>query len=409
MLNTKFSPWPSFSTEEAKKITQVLLSNEVNYWTGQEGREFEREFAAYFETDYAIAVANGTLALDLALVALGIGANNGGSLNDEVIVTPRTFLASASSIVIAGAKPVFADIDLNSQNITAQNISKVYTENTRAVIAVHLGGFPCEMDDILAFAEEKGIYVIEDCAQAHGAKYKGRSVGSIGHIGCWSFCQDKIMSTGGEGGMVTTNDEKLWSKMWSYKDHGKSWDAIYNKEHPPGFRWLHDSFGTNWRLTEIQSAIGRIQLKKMSEWTLKRNNHQSTIWESASSLRGIRVPYLKCNSCSNYSNCDGNGCSHAAYKCYVFIEPHLLKSGWDRDRIMTEINKKGVPCFSGTCSEVYLEKAFDKIDSRPITRLPAAKLLGEISLMFLVHPTLTNEEIKLTCDVLKQVMNEATV
>ena len=405
MLNTKFSPWPSFTQEEAEKVSEVLLSNKVNYWTGQEGREFEREFADYFESEYAIAVANGTLALDLALVALGIGARNGGSERDEVIVTSRTFLASVSSIVTAGAKPVFADVDENSQNITAETIAEVMTDNTSGIIAVHLAGFPCEMDDIMSLAESKGVYVIEDCAQAHGAKYKGRSVGSIGHIGAWSFCQDKIMTTGGEGGMVTTNSIELWSKMWSYKDHGKSFDAIYNREHPPGFRWLHESFGTNWRMTEMQAAIGRIQLKRMAEWTQKRVDNQNTILETSSKLKGIRVLSSKCASCPGCDN--SNKCVHAAYKCYVFVKLEELKDGWDRDKIMSEIVSRGVPCFSGSCSEVYLEKAFDNTAYRPQKRLPVAKELGETSLMFLVHPTLKQEEIDLTCKVLSDVMHEA--
>ena len=402
MLNTKFSPWPSFTTEESDAVSNVILSNKVNYWTGTQGREFEKEFAAWADSKYAVALGNGTLALDLALVALGIGAHNGGSACDEVIVTSRTFLASASSIVTAGAKPVFADVDSNSQNITVETITEVMTENTRGIIAVHLAGFPCEMDDIMVLAKLKDIYVIEDCAQAHGAKYKGRSVGSIGHIGCWSFCQDKIMTTGGEGGMVTTNDKALWSAMWSYKDHGKSWDAIYNREHPPGFRWLHESFGTNWRMTEMQAVIGRIQLKRMPEWTRKRVNNQNAILETSSKLNGLRVPSSKCASCTGCS--DTNKCVHAAYKCYVFVKPEELKNGWDRDKIMNEIVSRGVPCFSGSCSEVYLEKAFDGTCYRPNDRLPNAKELGETSLMFLVHPTLTEDEIKLTCNVLTEVM-----
>ncbi|CAN8142764.1 hypothetical protein THIOSC15_750023 [uncultured Thiomicrorhabdus sp.] len=258
MLNTKFSPWPSFTQEEADAVSAVLLSNKVNYWTGQEGREFEKEFATWCDAKYAVALANGTLALDVAFKALGIG------VGDEVIVTSRTFLASVSSIVNARAKPVFADIDRNSQNITPESIQAVLTDKTKAIVCVHLAGWPCEMDEIMVLADEYGLFVIEDCAQAHGAKYKGKAVGSIGHIGCWSFCQDKIMSTGGEGGMVTTNNEALWKKMWAYKDHGKSWDAVYNTEHPPGFRWLHESFGTNWRMTEMQAVLGRIQLKRMA-------------------------------------------------------------------------------------------------------------------------------------------------
>lgn len=239
MLNTPFSPWPSFTQEEADVVSRIVLSNKVNYWTGTEGREFEKEFADWADSKFAVALANGTLALDAALKALDV------SEGDEVITSPRTFLASASCIVTVGATPVFADVDLNNQTISAESIKAVLTPKTKAVIVVHLAGMPAEMDDIMELSKEHGFYVIEDCAQAHGAKYKGKSVGSIGHVGAWSFCQDKIMTTGGEGGMVTTNSQKLWNKMWSYKDHGKSFDAVYNRKHPQGFRWLHDSFGTN--------------------------------------------------------------------------------------------------------------------------------------------------------------------
>lgn len=389
MLNTPFSPWPSFTQAEAEATQRVLLSNKVNYWTGQEGREFEKEFAAYIGTDYAVAIANGTLALDVAFKALDIGEG------DEVIVTPRTFLASASSIVNAGAIPVFADVCRDSQNITPETIKAVLTPKTRAILAVHLAGWPCDMEGIMQIAEAHDLYVIEDCAQAHGAYYQGKAVGSIGHIGAWSFCQDKIMTTGGEGGMVTTNDEALWKKMWSYKDHGKSWDSVYEKQHPPGFRWLHDSFGTNWRMTEIQSVLGRIQTKRMPEWHKARLANANKIWDAAKQLPGLRVPEVPADII------------HAAYKCYVFVEPTQLKDGWDRDRIMNEISARGVPALSGSCSEVYLEKAFDNTSFRPKESLPVAKELGETSLMFLVHPTLTEEEMDKTVAVLTEVMKEA--
>lgn len=388
MLNIPFSPWPSFTQEEAEAVTQVLLSNKVNYWTGQECRLFENEFAAWCGTEYAVALANGTLALDVALKALNIG------YGDEVIVTSRTFLASASSIVTAGATPVFADVDLNSQAITAETILAVITPKTKAVIVVHLGGMPAEMDSIMDVANQHNIYVIEDCAQAHGAKYKGKSVGSIGHIGAWSFCQDKIMTTGGEGGMVTTNDKALWNRMWSYKDHGKSWEAVYEREHPPGFRWLHESFGTNWRMLEIQAVIGRIQLKRMEEWTKARQRNAEKIKSVCSKYNFIRVPFVP------------DYIEHAQYKCYVFVEPDLLPKGWTRDIIIDEINSKGVPCYQGSCSEVYLEKAFDNTSWRPAVRLPNAKLLGETSLMFLVHPTLTHGDLELTCSVIKNVLDK---
>ena len=392
MLNSNFSPWPSYTEEEAQAVQSIILSNKVNYWTGVECREFEKEFAEFSETKYAIALANGTVALDVALKALGIG------VGDEVIVTSRTFLASVSSIVNAGAKPVFADVDQDTQNISINSIQAVLTDKTKAIVCVHLAGWPCDMDPIMQLAHDKGLYVIEDCAQAHGAKYKGRSVGSIGHIGAWSFCQDKIMTTGGEGGMVTTNDRELWSTMWSYKDHGKSWESVYEKEHPPGFRWVHDTFGTNWRMTEMQAAIGRIQLKRMSDWTAQRQANARAIWDAAREYKLLRVPELSCEGCN--SQCDANtGCSHAAYKCYVFVKGDEKL----RDMFKQAIQEEGVPCTAGSCSEVYLEHAFDDTDLRPKERLPIAKQLGETSIMFLCHPTLTKVEIQKTCDVLREV------
>lgn len=391
MLNTKFSPWPSFTQEEVDAVSSVLLSNKVNYWTGNECRLFEEEFAQWVGTKYAVALSNGTLALDVALNALRIGSG------DDVIVTSRTFLASASCIVTAGANPVFADVDLNSQCITAETISAVLTSKTKAIIVVHLAGMPAEMDPIMELAEKHGLYVIEDCAQAHGARYKGKRVGCIGHIAAWSFCQDKIMTTGGEGGMVTTNDKALWSAMWSYKDHGKSYDAVYNREHKPGFRWLHESFGTNWRMLEMQGVIGRIQLRKMSEWTQRRQENGKAIDAALADLHGVRLVNVP------------DYIEHAEYKHYVFIKPSALKEGWTRDRIINEINNSGVPCYQGSCSEIYLEKAFDNTPWRPAAPLPHAVELGDTSLMFLVHPTLTRSEIDLTCEVARKVLINALI
>jgi len=392
MLNTSFSPWPSFTSEEAEAVHAVVLSNKVNYWTGSECREFEKEFANWAAVKYAIALANGTLALDLALKALGIGSG------DEVVVTPRTYIASISCVVNAGAVPIFADIDPHSGNISAETIAKVISSKTKAIIPVHLGGYPCDMDPIMDLAEKYDLKVIEDCAQAHGAIYKGRPVGSIGHIGAWSFCQDKIMTTGGEGGMVTTSDPELWSKMWSFKDHGKSYEAIYNRSHPPGFRWLHESFGTNWRMLEMQGVIGRIQLKRMAAWTRDRTKNALAIWNACSKHAVVRVPMMD----------DHNGTTkHAHYKCYVYVNSDQLAKDWSRDRIVDEINTLGVPCYQGSCSEVYLEKAFDETGLRPDYRLPQAKELGETSLMFLVHPTLTDDEVKKTCDAINLILERA--
>jgi dTDP-4-amino-4,6-dideoxygalactose transaminase len=390
MLNTALAPWPNFTREEVEAVSQIIVSNRVNYWTGGVGREFEKEFAAWCQVPHAVALANGTLALDLALRALDIGPG------DEVIVTPRTFIASVSSVVLAGAKPVFADVDLESGNISPKTIEPMISDKTAAIIPVHLGGWPCDMEAILELADHRNIRVIEDCAQAHGAKVNGKPVGSIGHIGAWSFCQDKIMTTGGEGGMVTTKDEDLWSRMWSYKDHGKSWDAVYNRSHAPGFRWLHDSFGTNWRMLEIQAAIGRIQLHRMQDWTETRtanaNRFAAALGEYPSLIR-VPVPAA--------------GLTHAHYRLYAYVIHEGLKPGWTRDRIVAAFAELGVPVMQGSCSEVYLERAFDNHDSKPLARLPNARLLGETSLMFVTHPTLSQADLNKIVDAIHSVMSQA--
>jgi len=391
MLNTQFSPWPSFTSEEAEAVQRILLSNKVNYWTGTECREFEKEFAEWSESRYAVALANGTLALDVALKAIGVGPG------DEVVVTPRTFIASISCVVNAGATPVFADVESDSGNISAATIKKVLSPRTRAVICVHLAGWPCDMDPIMDLSASHGFKVIEDCAQAHGARYRGRNVGSIGHIGAWSFCQDKIMTTGGEGGMVTTNDESLWRTMWAFKDHGKSYEAVYEREHAPGFRWLHETFGTNWRMLEMQAVVGRIQLRRMPTWNEKRTANAQAILEACSRHEALYVPVLP------------QDIEHAHYKCYAYVKRAQLAPGWDRDRIIAEINARGVPCYQGSCSEVYLERAFDNTGWRPQDRLPTARELGKTSIMFLVHPTLTGSEIERTCAVIHEVMSAASL
>ena len=391
MLNTSVAPWPSYSEEEQQAVARVLASGRVNYWTGEETRAFEREFADWAGAGHAVALFNGTVALDLALTALGIGPG------DEVIVTPRTFIASVSSVVNAGATPVFADVDRDSGNIHPDSVERVVGERTRAILPVHLGGWPCEMPALRDLADRRGLAVIEDCAQAHGARVDGASVGTFGEIGTWSFCQDKIVSTGGEGGMVTTDDAELWSRMWSYKDHGKSWEAVYERPHPPGYRWLHESFGTNWRMLEIQAVLGRIQLRRLAEMTARRTSHALAYSDALGAFgHAVRVPRPR------------EGLIHAYYRLYAYVRPDGLREGWDRDRIVAAINALGVPAYQGSCSEVYLEKAFDDTGLRPEERLPVARELGETSLMFLTHPTLTPGDVDRTCTAIRQVFSEAS-
>ncbi len=385
------SSWPSFTAEEVEAVGDVIRSNKVNYWTGTIGRRFETEFAAWAGTHHAVALANGTLALDVALKALGIGAG------DEVIVTPRTFIASVSAVVNAGATPVFADVDSDSGNISSATIAAVLTERTRAIVPVHLAGWPCDMDAIMALAAQYGLKVIEDCAQAHGAQIGGRMVGSIGDVGAWSFCQDKIMTTGGEGGMVTTNDPDLWSAMWSYKDHGKLWEAVYERPHPPGFRFVHDSFGTNWRMLEVQATIGRIQIGRMVAWTARRTAIATQLAKALSEFgTAVRVPL------------PAGEIIHAFYRLYGYVRPEGLATGWSRDRIVAELAQRGVQVMHGTCAEVYLEHAFDDTPWRPTERLPVARELGETSIAFLVHPTMCDKEIATACLTIRAVLAQAT-
>lgn len=385
-----FAPWPRFDPEDIAVVTRVLESGRVNYWTGEEGRRFEEEFAKAIGCRYAVALANGSVALEAALRAAGIGAG------DDVVVTCRSFVASASSVVLVGARPIFADVDPESQNITEATVRAALTPRTRAVIAVHLAGWPCDMDALMELARERGLVVIEDCAQAHGAMYGGRPVGSLGHVAAWSFCQDKIMTTGGEGGMVTTNDPAIWERVWSYKDHGKGYDAVYRRVHPPGFRFLHESFGTNWRLTEMQAALGRVQLRKLTRWVETRRRNAEMLTAGLRGLPGLRVtepaPQFR----------------HSYYKYWAFLRPERLRRAWGRDEILAAVNDAGVPCLAGNAHEIYLEQAFRQAGLGPAQRLPVAKELAETSLQFMVHPGLGEEQMRHTVRAVQEVMQRAT-
>ena len=367
--------WPYFDAEQIAVATNVLSSGQVNTWTGNQTSSFEQEFAVWCGTSHAIAMANGSLALSAAYLSLGLGQG------DEIITTPRTFIATASSAVLLGVRPVFADVDLDSGAITAATIAPLITPLTKAISVVHLGGWPADMPAICDLAQSKGIAVIEDCAQAHGARINGQSVGSFGDVSAWSFCQDKIISTAGEGGMVATSRPEIWESMWAFKDHGKTYEAVFGREHPPGYRWLHEHFGSNFRLTELQSAIGRIQLKRLHDWTATRTRNALLLADALSDIPLVRVPLPP------------NEISHAWYKFYAFLRPAHFVSEWDRNRIIYEINKLGYPALTGSCSEIYLEKCFQNVGLFPSERLPVARLLGETSLMFQVHPTITLEQM----------------
>ena len=383
------NPWPHFDSNQIHSATRVLASGLVNTWTGTETKSFESEYAEWCGSSQAIAMANGSLALSAAFLATGLGQG------DELITTPRTFIATASSAVLLGAKPVFADVDMYSGAITAATIAPLITSRTKAIAVVHLGGWPADMQAICDLARAYGIPVIEDCAQAHGARINGQSVGSFGDIAAWSFCQDKIMTTAGEGGMVTTSSPELWDAVWSFKDHGKTHEAVFRRQHPPGFRWLHERFGSNFRLTELQSAIGRIQLQRLPEWTSIRTRNALLLAQALGDLSAVRVPLPPAHL------------THAWYKFYAFVKPDALADGWSRDRIMSEIAALGYPVFSGSCSEIYLEKCFQDAGLAPTERLPVARKLGETSLMFLVHPTITSDQMACYAETVRSVVRKA--
>ena len=390
MNKDNFKKWPHFDDADIRAVSDVLKSGKINRWTGSKNEEFEEKLARLAGTKHAIALANGSLALELALYAAGVGEG------DEVVTTCRTFMASASAAVMRGAKPVVADVDLDSQNLTAESVEKCLTPRTKAVIAVHHAGWPCDMEPIMRLAKERGLFVIEDCAQAHGAVYRGRPVGGIGDVAAWSFCQDKIITTCGEGGAVTCNDDALWKKMWAYKDHGKSYDAVYNRSHPEGFRWLIESFGTNWRMTEMQAAQGSLWLDKLANWTKIRNRHAAKLNECLGRFPCVRTTVPPADI------------THAYYKFYCFVRPEKLKPGWTRDRIAKEISALSIPCFSGSCWNISAEKAFaDRGWTKTEAELPNAAAMRDTSLMLLVHPTITDEDMDGACEIISGVLSKA--
>ena len=381
------SQWPFFSKGEIKAVRKILESNKVNYLFGDEGDRFEKNFAKFSDSKYALAVANGTLALDLCMRSIGI------SKNDEVIVTGRTFIASASCISILGGTPVFVDVDLNSQNINVELIKRAITKKTKAIICVHFAGFPCDMPEIMKMAKKNSLFVIEDCAQAHGAKINNRSVGSFGDINAWSFCNDKIMTTGGEGGMVTTNNKNLYNWICSFNNHGKDLRKYYaiSKKAINTFPLIHDSLGLNYRLTEMQSAIGNFQLNKMQSWIRIRNRNAEIIIKKLKDLDLIVTPNID------------KKFSHAFYKLYLTIDPNYLKPKKNRGSILKELNKRGVMASFGSSGRVFAEKAFHKFKTVP-PGLPNSSFLEENSIMIQVHPTITKNEISNTASIIHKVL-----
>lgn len=392
--------YPYFDKYTVKKVQQVLESGRVNYWTGNECKNFEKEFSNYHNVKYSLSVSNGSIALELALKALNL------KKNDSVIVTPRSFVISASCVLNLGLNPVFADVD-NNGNLSIEGIKKIYNKNVKAIIVVHLNGLSCDLDPILRFIKKQKLFLIEDCSQAHGAIYKGRKVGSFGHISTWSFCQDKIMSTGGEGGMISTSNKKLWLKLWSFKDHGKNYKSVFYKKHKIGFKWLHDYSGSNYRMTEIQATIGREQLRLLDRQVKKRNLIGMMY------LDGLKDYYLKYNILKkpdfmfhNYhlkiNSNKKNQYLHAFYRLNLFINKNKI----EQNKLLQQLNKNKINCGVGSCPEIYREKIFKKTKFYPKKRLSNAKLLGETSITFPINPNINIKKIKFEINLIKKILNK---
>jgi dTDP-4-amino-4,6-dideoxygalactose transaminase len=376
--------WPQINDNMINEVGKVLKSGKLNQWNNDSVNKFETKFSDYIGCKYSVAVSNGTVALELCIKTLDL--KNG----DEIIVTPRTFIASALCCAINNVNPVFLDVDINSQNITLDNIKKTITKKTKAIILVHLAGWPCELDEICKFCKENNIFVIEDCAQSHGAKYNNISVGNWGDINAWSFCHDKIITTGGEGGMVTTNNNKLFKKAWSIKDHGKDYDSVFNKQHPFGFRWLHKNIGTNWRMMPIQAVIGIEALELLDKWVEHRRKIANIYNNNLKHTKGVRLTIPPKNV------------YHSYYKYYFFINKNEFKIS--RNEIIKEINKNSIIATVGSCGEIYKESSLNKF--KPSTDLKNTKELFESGIMLLCDPTISIEKAKNEINIINNILNK---
>lgn len=378
--------WPNYSSAEIDKVIKIIKSGNVNYVNGKVGKKFEKLFSKWIKRKYSVALSNGTVALELAIKSLKLPSNS------EIMVTARSFFSSASVIVRAGYVPKFIDVDLYDQNISIKDIKKKISKKTKAIICVHLSGNPCRMEKILKITKKYKLKIIEDCAQAHGAEIDNKKVGSFGNIATWSFCNDKIISTLGEGGMISTNEKKIYDYINSYKDHGLSYRNLKNLKKK--FIYNKDFFGSNYRLTEIQSSAGIYQLSKINK-TLKQRRF---IAEKYTELFKKFSDYF-------YFYEPPKNTKPAWYRFYIFIKKDLKNYKNLRDKIVEEFTKKKIKCNYGACPEIYLEKAFKNSRFKLNKRLNNCKVLGETSIALDINHTLTKKEISLNCKKIYKILN----
>ncbi len=397
-----FPAWPSLSEKGIKKVSEVLRSGQVNYWTGPLGQEFEKKFAEYMGAEYCITTTSGTSALHTAIASLDIGPG------DEVICPSYSFIASSFAILQAGALPVFVDTGTDHV-IDPVEIEKAITERTKGIVVVHLYGIIADMDPIMDIADKYNLYVIEDCAQAHGGEYKGKKAGTIGHVGCFSFCQSKHFTTGGEGGAVITNDESLAWECRSFRDHGYDVEQRLNLlELESKLMYIHKRVGFNYRLTEMQSAIGLAELERFGTWNLPRRR--------ATGKKLIAA--LKDHPLVMHSPPDTEERKNAFWWVPFVIDiDKLTVSAKD---FVAAIGAEGVPAYTVLWPEMYQEKAYVEKIGFGVANYPfydpkarnidyrkfnckTAKWLTDRTISFFAHPVYEDEHVDYMIEAFRKV------
>lgn len=400
--------WPWFTEDIIRAAMEPLRTGEVNYWTGELGRKFEKEWANWNGSKYGVLTSSGTSALHTAVAALGIGPG------DEVIVPSYTFIATAFCVLQAGAIPVFADVRRNDHCIDPKSIEEKITDRTKAIIPVHLYGNVCEMNEIMRIARKNDLFVIEDAAEAHGAMYKGNKVGTIGNAGCFSFCQNKTFTTGGEGGAVITDDEELYWQCMSFRDHG--FDAkkrLSLLELEGTLHYIHVRVGYNYRMTEMQAAIGLAEMKRLDNWNLPRRRRNGEIL--IKELREVpQVLYLPVHN------------SEKVNGFYVFpIVVDIDNMKIDKNKLIEALVAEGVPAWRSFWPQSYTERAFLEHNgfgrvkfpfrSKEYTNpesvrydkvyCPNAVWLEKRTFIVHCYPTLEEEHMRLIADGIKKVLS----
>ncbi len=389
-----FPPFPIYGEEEISAAERVLRSGKFSRLSGVEAHSFEQEYAAWFGVKHAIGANNGTSAIHMALAALEIGPG------DEVIHTSHCFIGTATPTAHNGATPVFADIDPRTFNIDPKSIEAKITPRTKAIVPVHINGCPADMDEIMDIARRHNLYVIEDAAQAHGALYKGKKVGTIGDVGCFSFWEDKLMTTAGEGGIIITDNDEIAKRAIMFQNHG---EAAADSSYYVGERlYHHEILGWNYRMNELQGAVGREQLKKLDASIEGRRRNAHMLTELFNEVEGILPPY------------EPEYVKHVFYKYIIRLDRKVLDI--DAKDFVAALQAEGIPCSRRYPTPLHKQPVFEKKRGLgkgqfPFTDevsygsgLPNCEELPHDLVRLLMNPNMAEEEVTDTVKAVKKVV-----